>query len=143
MSSKYECFNCLGKCGEYIEIFNPEGDNLCFCSKPCMKVTMRDKTSGHIGFIHSIANMSKYLKNPTKEEKFMMKVSQAINDHVSERMLILYFEKVLKTLKEDFGNGHLLVENGSLPEGKYIRFGDFIMVFNDTYEFLASIWSND
>jgi len=125
-------------------IKNSEDDSLLFfCSRPCMKVTIRDKTEEYLDFIHTIANNAKYLKYPNKHDKFMMKVSQAIKDHVSERMLILYFEKLLESLKEEFGTGHLLVENGIIKEERYINFGYFIMSFKDTYKILASVWSND
>ena len=144
MSSKYECFNCLGECNGEIGIKNYDDDSLFFfCSTPCMKVTMRDKTEEHLDFIHTIANKAKYLKYPDKHDKLFMKVSQAIKDHVSERMLILYFEKLLESMKEEFGTGHLLVENGTIKEERYIKFGDFVMSFKDTYKFLASVWSND
>ena len=144
MSSKYECFNCLGECNGEIGIKNYDDDSLFFfCSTPCMKVSMRDKTEEYLDFIHTIANNAKYLKYPDKHDKFLMKVSQAIKDHVSERMLILYFEKLLESMKEEFGTGHLLVENGTIKEERYIKFGDFVMSFKDTYKFLASVWSND
>ena len=143
MSSKMECFNCLGKIQKKrcVIVGRKKGGELRFCSKPCMKVALRAETEEDLRFIHILANNDKYFDG--YHQKFIMKVSQAIKDHVSERMLTLYFKKLLECLENEFGRLHVCVEDNVLKEGEYINFGDAVMWFKSQYKVFAHIWSND
>ena len=75
MSSKMECFNCLGKIQKKrcVIVGRKKGGELRFCSKPCMKVALRAETEEDLRFIHILANNDKYFDG--YHQKFIMKVT--------------------------------------------------------------------
>ena len=138
MSSKHECFNCLGECGgPNLYKFVPEGDETkikWFCSKPCFKVSMRED----LDIKEAVETMM--FSKCCKTTKLLI---NSLKNNAPKRMIELYYKKFFEIMTSYLEHMEGQAKKNIITEHEYMQLADYLMGIKNQSATLTLIFASD